>query len=124
MLGSYSADPKPRVTEVISDDFPSGMMARGTYTVISKVIDIDNQVWLGTSISSIVKTPYQNTNQWSRLEMAAQDCEGLVRAASDTWTLSVICGCRPCNVAPLVFICAMHRLLLFYTFYGASATMG
>jgi RHO protein GDP dissociation inhibitor len=50
MLGSYSADLNPRSTEVISDDFPSGMVARGTYTVTSKVIDIDNQVWLGASI--------------------------------------------------------------------------
>jgi len=46
MLGSYSADPNPRSTEVISDDFPSGMVARGTYTVISKVIDLDNNLWL------------------------------------------------------------------------------
>jgi Rho GDP-dissociation inhibitor len=50
MLGSYSADPEPRSTEVISDDFPSGMVARGTYTVTSKVVDLDNQVWLGASI--------------------------------------------------------------------------
>ncbi|KAF8484544.1 rho GDP-dissociation inhibitor [Russula ochroleuca] len=46
MLGSYSADPNPRSTEVISDEFPSGLVARSTYTVTSKVIDIDNQVWL------------------------------------------------------------------------------
>jgi Rho GDP-dissociation inhibitor len=46
MLGSYSADPNPRSTEVISDEFPSGMVARGTYTVTSKVIDLDEQVWL------------------------------------------------------------------------------
>ncbi|KAN0132485.1 Immunoglobulin E-set [Lactarius tabidus] len=46
MLGSYSADPKPRVTEVISDEFPSGMIARGLYTVTSKVIDLDGTVWL------------------------------------------------------------------------------
>jgi hypothetical protein len=89
MLGSYSADPDPRSTEVISDDFPSGMVARGTYNVTSKVIDLDNHVWLGASILSIVKMTYQNNNQWSRLEMAAQDCERLVRATSDTWTLSV-----------------------------------
>lgn len=50
MLGSYSADPKPRNTEVISDDFPSGLVARSTYTVTSKVVDIDNHVWLGSSI--------------------------------------------------------------------------
>lgn len=50
MLGSYSADPKPRNTEVISDDFPSGLVARSTYTVTSKVVDIDNHVWLGASI--------------------------------------------------------------------------
>jgi len=46
MLGSYSADPNPRSTEVISDEFPSGLIARGTYTVISKVIDLDEHVWL------------------------------------------------------------------------------
>ena len=55
MLGSYSADPNPRSSEVISDDFPSGLVARGTYTVTSKVIDLDNHVWLGASILSIVK---------------------------------------------------------------------
>lgn len=53
MLGSYSADPNPRRTEVISDDFPSGMMARGTYNVQSKVIDLDDHVWLGESILPI-----------------------------------------------------------------------
>lgn len=89
MLGSYSADPKPRVTEVISDEFPSGMVARGTYTVTSKVVDLDNYVWLGASILSIFKRTDQNNKQWLRLEMAAQDCEGLVRATSDTWTISV-----------------------------------
>ncbi|KAI0254926.1 rho GDP-dissociation inhibitor [Lactifluus subvellereus] len=46
MLGSYSADPNPRFTEVINDEFPSGMIARGTYKVRSKVIDLDEHVWL------------------------------------------------------------------------------
>ncbi|KAF8264948.1 E set domain-containing protein [Lactarius quietus] len=46
MLGSYSADPNPRVTEVISDEFPSGMVFRGTYAVVSKVVDLDGTVWL------------------------------------------------------------------------------
>ncbi|KAH9973076.1 rho GDP-dissociation inhibitor [Lactifluus volemus] len=46
MLGSYSADPNPRTSEVVSDDFPSGMIARGVYKVKSKVIDLDNTVWL------------------------------------------------------------------------------
>jgi len=55
MLGSYSADPNPRSTEVISDEFPSGLVARSTYTVTSKVIDIDNQVWLGASILSLLE---------------------------------------------------------------------
>jgi Rho GDP-dissociation inhibitor len=53
MLGSYSADPNPRSTEVISDEFPSGMLARGTYVVRSKVVDLDETVWLGASISPI-----------------------------------------------------------------------
>ena len=50
MLGSYSASPNPLVTEVIADEFPSGMMARGLYTVTSKVIDLDETVWLGAYI--------------------------------------------------------------------------
>ena len=50
MLGSYSADPNPRVTEVINDEFPSGILGRGTYKVTSKVIDLDEKVWLGASI--------------------------------------------------------------------------
>jgi hypothetical protein len=60
MLGSYSADPNPRSTEVISDDFPSGIVARGEYKVVSKVVDLDGFVWLGASILLIVKMPHQN----------------------------------------------------------------
>ena len=60
MLGSYSADPNPRSTEVISDEFPSGMVARGEYKVISKVVDLDGVVWLGASILLISRMPYQN----------------------------------------------------------------
>jgi len=46
MLGSYSASPETRSIEVISDEFPSGILARGEYKVISKVVDIDGLVWL------------------------------------------------------------------------------
>jgi Rho GDP-dissociation inhibitor len=60
MLGSYSADPNPRSTEVISDDFPSGLVARGTYKVTSKVVDLDGFVWLGASILLIARILYQN----------------------------------------------------------------
>jgi hypothetical protein len=60
MLGSYSADPNPRSTEVISDEFPSGMVARGEYKVISKVVDLDGVVWLGASTLLISRMPYQN----------------------------------------------------------------
>ncbi len=49
MLGSYSADPNPRLTEVINDEFPSGLVARGTYKIISKVVDLDGKEWLGAS---------------------------------------------------------------------------
>ena len=95
MLGSYSADPSPRSTEVISDDFPSGMVARGTYVVTSKVVDLDGQVWLGASILPITRIPCQDNGPRSRLEMAAQDCEGLVRITDCLG----ICGCCGCNVA-------------------------
>ena len=60
MLGSYSADPNTRSTEVISDDFPSGLVARGEYKVTSKVVDLDGVVWLGASNLLIARMPYQN----------------------------------------------------------------
>jgi hypothetical protein len=60
MLGSYSADPNPRSTDVISDDFPSGMVARGTYKVTSKVVDLDGVVWLGASILLMPSARYQD----------------------------------------------------------------
>lgn len=59
MLGSYSADPNPRSTEVISDEFPSGMVARGDYKVTSKVVDLDGVVWLGASNLLIAGILYQ-----------------------------------------------------------------
>jgi hypothetical protein len=60
MLGSYSADPNPRSTEVISDNFPSGMVARGEYKVVSKVVDLDGVVWLGASIL-LTRKPIRNS---------------------------------------------------------------
>lgn len=60
MLGSYSADPKPRSTEVISDDFPSGMIARGEYKVVSKVVDLDGVVHLGASTLLTARILYRN----------------------------------------------------------------
>lgn len=91
MLGTYSADPTPRSTEVISDDFPFGLAARGEYKVISKVIDLDGVVWLGASILLIARMPNQNNRSWSRLGMAVEDCERLVRITSEY--LVIICGC-------------------------------
>jgi hypothetical protein len=78
MLGSYSADPNPRSTEVISDVFPSGMLARATYNVTSKVVDIDGQVWLGASILRIARMARQN-NEWSN----GLDCKWQLKIAKD-----------------------------------------
>lgn len=77
MLGSYGADPNPRVTEVINDDFPSGMVARGTYKVTSKVIDLDGKEWLRTSTCGLTRTHIDN-HPTSRLGLAAQDFQGVV----------------------------------------------
>ncbi|KAH9965715.1 rho GDP-dissociation inhibitor [Russula dissimulans] len=46
MLGSYSANTEPRFTEVISDEFPSGIVARSTYNVRSRVVDLDGHVYV------------------------------------------------------------------------------
>lgn len=100
MLGSYSADPNPRTSEVISDEFPSGMIARGTYKVRSKVIDLDESVWLGARLSWQSPNSCQDrtTDYRRRLGMATQDCEGLVRTASYDWLeCSWICGCCESN---------------------------
>jgi hypothetical protein len=106
MLGSYSADPKPRVTEVISDEFPSGMIARGLYTVTSKVIDLDGTVWLGASIYS---TYIDMDNRCiTRLRLEAQDFEGLVSLTSRRHNL---CGCREHYVAPTCFPFCMPWLV-------------
>jgi len=45
MLGSYGAQAAPRQVSVVHDDFPSGMMARGTYTVKSRVTDFDGAIF-------------------------------------------------------------------------------
>ena len=52
MLGSYGPDPNPHVAEVMSDEYPSEMMARAEYGVTSKVIDLDGKEWLGASVLS------------------------------------------------------------------------
>lgn len=55
MLGSYGPDPNPHVAEVMSDEYPSEMMARAEYGVTSKVIDLDGKEWLGASVLSTRK---------------------------------------------------------------------
>ncbi|KAI0320639.1 rho GDP-dissociation inhibitor, partial [Amylostereum chailletii] len=45
MLGSYGAQPEPRRVSVVNDEFPSGMIARGTYSVKSRVTDFDGTVF-------------------------------------------------------------------------------
>ena len=46
MLGSYGPKPDVRVT-VVQDEFPSGMLARATYHVKSRVVDFDGVVYGG-----------------------------------------------------------------------------
>lgn len=48
MLGSYGYQADVRTASVVQDEFPSGMLARGTYNVKSRVTDIDGEVWAGT----------------------------------------------------------------------------
>ncbi|EIM88538.1 rho GDP-dissociation inhibitor [Stereum hirsutum FP-91666 SS1] len=45
MLGSYGYQADVRTASVVQDEFPSGMLARGTYNVKSRVTDIDGEVW-------------------------------------------------------------------------------
>ncbi|KAI0033784.1 rho GDP-dissociation inhibitor [Vararia minispora EC-137] len=45
MLGSYSAKAEPIRVAVVEDEFPSGMLARSSYTVKSRVQDFDGGIF-------------------------------------------------------------------------------
>ncbi|KAI0068922.1 E set domain-containing protein [Artomyces pyxidatus] len=45
MLGSYGVQAEPRRVSVVQDEFPSGMLARGTYSVKSRVTDFDGGIF-------------------------------------------------------------------------------
>ncbi len=47
MLGSYGVQLEPRRVSVVQDEFPSGMLARGTYNVRSRVTDFDGSIFAG-----------------------------------------------------------------------------
>ncbi|KAK0522824.1 rho GDP dissociation inhibitor [Tilletia horrida] len=45
MIGSYGPSPQPYTKKCPAEDAPSGMLARGTYAVRSRIIDDDKTVW-------------------------------------------------------------------------------
>lgn len=45
MIGSYGPRPEPYEKTFASSEAPSGMMARGNYSVRSRVVDDDNNVF-------------------------------------------------------------------------------
>ena len=54
MLGSYAPSPDgtPYTKNFTEDESPSGMLARsGTYTVRSRVVDDDGEIYIGESVT-------------------------------------------------------------------------
>lgn len=82
MLGSYGYQADVRTASVVQDEFPSGMLARGTYNVKSRVTDIDGEVWAGTFFSIRMAFPrtyyFDLSGNALRMGMAVQDREGVV----------------------------------------------
>src|ERR1700761_4666170 len=74
MLGSYGVQAEPRKVMVVENEFPSGMLARGSYSVKSRVTDFDNGLFAGACLVSsqvrvfvlTVTTPTQNGSGFSR----------------------------------------------------------
>lgn len=46
MIGSYGPQREPHIKRFQMEQAPSGMMARGSYTVASKFLDDDGNVYL------------------------------------------------------------------------------
>ena len=55
MLGSYSPSPsgQPYVKNFEPEESPSGMLARSTYSVRSRVVDDDGEVYAGLFFSHL-----------------------------------------------------------------------
>lgn len=88
MLGSYGYQADVRTASVVQDEFPSGMLARGTYNVKSRVTDIDGEVWAGTFLFPSKWVPRMliaaifGMNA-VRMGVVVQDREGLVNVNTD-----------------------------------------
>lgn len=82
MLGSYGFQADVRSALVVQDEFPSGMLARGTYNVKSRVTDIDGEVWAGKLLNIRLGVPHAHCfHLWGdalRMGVAVQDREGVV----------------------------------------------
>ncbi|KAH6561612.1 hypothetical protein BASA50_002336 [Batrachochytrium salamandrivorans] len=59
MVGSYGPSPEPYTKKFTLEEAPSGMLARGTYTVKSRFIDDDNQAHLEWTWSLAIKKDWE-----------------------------------------------------------------
>jgi len=88
MLGSYGPHPKsePYAKDFDQEESPSGFMARGEYSVTSRVIDDDGEVFAGMSLP----TPYlqwpkpEHSVTLTRVGLVFQDLEGVVKHDKQT----------------------------------------
>lgn len=59
MIGSYAPQREPHVKRFPLEQAPSGMLFRGTYTVQSKFLDDDNNVYLEWDWSFDIKKEFE-----------------------------------------------------------------
>lgn len=84
MLGSYGPSPtgESYIKNFEPEESPSGMLARsGTYSVRSRVVDDDGEVYAGSFFSPVFILP-PPTHIFSRLGMEFQTCERMVKVVS------------------------------------------
>ena len=85
MLGSYGPSPtgESYIKNFEPEESPSGILARsGTYTVRSRVIDDDGDVYAGLSPClpfSLISLWFNYYPYFSRLGMEFQTCERMVK---------------------------------------------
>jgi hypothetical protein len=90
MLGSYGPSPtnEPYIKNFDPEESPSGMLARsGTYSVRSRVIDDDGEVYAGLFFSSLLLFHVLTCIDIFRLGMEFQTCKRMVKSCRSIFCL-------------------------------------
>lgn len=104
MIGSYGPRPEPYEKTFASSEAPSGMMARGTYSVRSRVVDDDGNVFADWDWAFKVSSSFSETMpKWQSTDdnppasclASSVDCKGLVILQASA---------QSCLLPPILFV--------------------